>query len=818
MAKKSTTTKMRSKREVGPKSLSQFVEDQGNTLGDEVELTLNEDGSVDVGLDVDLTESDSPYVYSEDEHYSNLVTEVDEDVLDELSLHILATIEQDEQDRSEWLKTIEFGLDLLGLKVEEKHVPFQGACSAQHPLLMESAVKFQSKASNELLPSKGPVKTSVLGDTTTEKEEQALRVQKHLNYQITEEMTEFFTDAERMLLYVPLVGSGFKKTYYDAHLERAVSEFVPADQVIVPNSASDLFRSPRYTHILYKTDYEFDADCEAGLYTKPDDLGSPTAPELTEVTRKTNELIGVEVGVSENSNVYTLFEQHVECYIEGLDKRSSEYKLSSPYIVTIENNSKRIVGIRRNWKRDDNKRTKKVQFTHYGFVPGFGFYSFGYLHLLGNLQLSLTSSLRSLVDAGQFANLQGGFKLKGVRIVDDGDPIMPGQFKDIEAMTQDISKAIMPLPFKGADQTLYQMLEFLDTKGQKFADSTEQVIADSTNYGPVGTTMALLDASTKFFSAIHKRLHNSLKQELRIIASINAETLPDSIEYNLENETMQISRADYDERVDVVPVSDPNISSNSHRMAKAQTLLQVAQTNPEQHDMREVLKHFYINMDYANVNDILPPPEEAGQNDPMTDIQFAQSGKPIKAFEGQDHQAHIALKQAFMQDPMSGANPMMQKVAIALQANIQEHMLLNFIEQAKAQSTNTGSPIQEAAAQIAQMNQQQIQQEQENAQLNPKDQASMLIAQSEYMDTQTEARKQKFDELHKTADLELKKEKIDLDLIKELRRMDEFDKKLLHDMQKLVQTKGLDSMIAGLSQQVAANQEKDASKEKLDTK
>ena len=791
----------------GPLNLEDLVRDENDLVGEGVELTLNEDGTVSVELDIEEDETNSVIEYNEDTHYKNLVEDVDTEVLDDLGQMILTNVSADEQDRAEWLRTLEFGLDLLGLKVEEKSTPFDGACSAQHPLLMESAVKFQSKASNELLPADGPVKSKVLGDITEEKEKQANRVAKHLNYQVTEQMTEFYADSERMLLYVPIFGSGFKKTYYDSHLGRPVSEFCSADQVIVPNHASDLFRSPRYSHILYKTEYELDADCAVGLYKKPDDevgIGQPSTPILTDIQQKTNEIIGVEVGISGHSAVYTLYEQHIECHIEGIDPypNEGEYKLSSPYIVTVEAVTGKVIGIRRNWKKGDEKRVKKVQFTHYSFVPGFGFYSLGYLHLLGNLQLSLTSSLRSLVDAGQFANLQGGFKVKGVRIVDNGDPIHPGQFKDIEAMGQDITKSIMPLPFKGADQTLYQMLQFLDAKGQKFADSTEAVLADSTNYGPVGTTMALLDASTKFFSAVHKRLHASLKHELKNIAAVNAETLPDEIAYNLENETMKISRADYDDRVDVVPVSDPNVSSNSHRMAKAQNLLQMAQMNPTMHDMREVYKHVYINMDYANVEKILPEPEEAVANDPITDIQLASEGKPIKAFQGQDHKAHIALKQAFMQDPSSGANPMMGQVSITLQANVREHMLLQFTEQLQAQAELSGAPQEQAAQQIAQMNQQELQRQQEEAKNSD---PAMLLAQAEMLDTQTQARKQQFEEMYKVADLELKKEKVDLEVVKEGRRGDEFDKKLTADHQKIVSTKALDAMISSLSQSSASN-------------
>lgn len=785
----------------------------------ETEYQVSEDGSVQVDFDIMPLEEED-FAYSEDEHYENLVEHIDDQILDELGMKVCETVQDDEASRSDWLSTIEFGLDLLGVKVEERDTPFEGACSAQHPLLMESAVKFQSKASNELLPADGPVKVKVLGDISTEKEEQANRVKNHMNYQITEQMTEFYPDSERLLLYTSLVGDGFKKTYYDAHLERPVSEFVPADQFVVPSSASDLHRSERYTHILYKTEYEFEADCAAGLYIKPDTMGKPKAPNLSDVKQKTNSLMGVEVGVSGNSDVYTLYEQHVECYIDGIDAYDTDtenkYKLASPYVITVDAGSQQVVGIRRNWKKGDKKRGKKVIFSHYSFVPGFGFYSFGFLHLLGNLQLSLTSSLRSLVDAGQFANLQGGFKLKGVRIVDDNSPVVPGQFKEIEAHVMDINKALMPLPFKGADQTLYSMLEFLDRKGQKFADSTEQIIQDSNNQGPVGTTLALLDASTKFFSAIHKRLHASLKNELKAIASLNSETLPSNLNYNIENKSMAVSRKDYSDLVDVVPVSDANVSSSAHRMAKAQTILQVAQQTPDLHDMREVLKHFYINMDYEDVDRILPMPEEATANDPMTDIQNATGGKPIKAFEGQDHKAHIALKQAFLQDPMSGANPMMQKASIAVQANVQEHLLLSFMEQVNAESQTTQAPLEQAASKVAQMNQQKLQQEQAEQQQSPRDQAALIMAQAEMLDTKTEAKKQEFDEKYKVAQLELNKEKIDLDMMKEMRRGVEFDKTQAAAWDTLVSTKGLDAMISGLSQKNAQKQKEQTAPKDVD--
>jgi hypothetical protein len=832
------------------------------------EIQHNEDGSATVSFDDQDPNEDQVNGGEPDgglgsydqksEHYGNLVLKVDSDQANKLANLVILNVQADEMARAEWMRTIQLGLDLLGVKVEEKNTPFEGACSAQHPLLMESAVKFQSKASNELLPAAGPVKTLILGDATPEKEEQAARVKNHMNYQITEEMTEFYTDSEKLLLYISLIGSGFKKTYYNAHLERPCSEFVTADQFVVPNNSCDLYRADRYTHILSKTDYQLEADCAAGLYEMPENgLGAPAEAKSTDFQKKTNELMGVTISLTARDRTYTLYEQHIMLFIEGLDEvvkaDGRKYKLASPYILTVDSVSKKLIGLRRNWKEDDKKRKKKVQFTHYCFVPSFNFYGFGFLHLLGNLQLSLTSSLRSLVDAGQFANLQGGFKLKGVRILDDGSPIHPGQFKDLECAVQDINKALMVMPFKEPSSVLYQMLEFLDRKGQQFADSTEQVVSDSANYGPVGTTMALLEASAKFFSAIHKRLHNSLKQELRNIADINSETLADDTAYNIENQTMRISRKDYGPAVAITPVSDPNISSSAHRMAKAQALLAIAQQAPQgMYDLREINRHVLINMDYASIDKVLPPPTDAQPQDPLTDIQSASAGKPIKAFPGQDHKAHIAIKQAFMQDPMSGQNPVMQKVSIVVQANVQEHMLLQFVEQVQAtvkaaqgQGQPDGSqaqtnapqaapqagqgpqaqqpgqqpqqppdPMVQAAQQVAQINQ-QILKNQAAPPPQPRDQAALMLAQAETQDTQTKAKKQTADAEHKQQQIEIAKQKLEIDKAKVMQEGNFHKSNHEHEINKLVVTKGLDHMLADQMQTQTHNTQHSLGQQKI---
>jgi hypothetical protein len=666
---------------------------------------------------------------------------------------------------------------------------------------MENAVKFQSKASAELLPSDGPVETKVFGETSVERENQAIRIKNHMNYQILEEMSEYYPDTEKMLLYISLIGSGFKKVYYDDNLERPVCEFVPADQFIVPNNASDLQRAPYFAHKLYVSKHELNDMFARGFYERPESLGEPQKPKLSAVQEKASKLEGMEVSLGNEDKVYTLYEMHCHLHIESLngdnDERegSKEYELASPYIITVEEDSQKVLGIRRNWKESDEKRNKLIRFSHYGFVPGFGFYCYGLIHLLGNLQLSLTSSLRSLVDAGQFANLQGGFKLKGVRVVDNDDPIAPGEFKEIEAGVQDINKAIMRLPFGEPSQVLYQMLEFLDRKGQQFADQTQAVVADSTNYGPVGTTMALLDASTKFFSAVHKRLHAAQKHELRLIAQINAETLKEDSKYNTSNPTMAVTKKDYDSRVDVVPVSDPNISSNAQRITKAQAVFEMARQAPEQFDMREILKHVLVNMDYDNVEKLLPEPEQAQPQDPLTDIQLAVNGKPIKAFEGQDHQSHVQLKQAFLSDPYSGGSQILASARAILEANIQEHLFMQFKEQVQATGAEGGEA--QAAQQVAQMNAQKAQAEAEQAaqQGDKTDEAAMLLAEAEMINAQSDHMKEQFDIKHKIAQYELDKEKLELEKLKEIGKMIALDAKIAGDIEKLIVTKGLDAQL-----------------------
>ena len=615
---------------------------------------------------------------TEEEFYRNLVDDLEENELQEISSQVYENFTADKNSRSEWESMFERGFDLLGLKLEEASEPFEGACTAVHPVLIESAVKFQSKATQELFPASGPVKSQIIGEVTEEKEDQAHRVDQFMNYQVTEQMPEYFDEFERMLFHLPLIGSAFKKIYFDSNLNRPVSEFVPIDQFYVSYYATDLRRADRYTHVIYRSPVEMQRDIASGMYADVD-LPSAGTPDMTPISQKMDTIMGLSPS-GDHDPQYVVLEQH--CYLELPDPFSDEDGIALPYIVSVEEKSQQVLSIRRNYNKDDKHKEKKIFFTHYRFVPGFGFYGLGLIHFLGNLTMTATAAMRSLVDAGQFANLPGGFKAKGMRIVGDNDPIAPGEFREVEATGNDLSKMIINLPYKEPSQTLFQMLNFVTATAQKFADSTEQVISDGASYGPVGTTMALLEASSKFFSAIHKRLHKSQRDEFKLLGRINYEYLPEESMCDIPNGTLKIHRKDFDGRIDILPVSDPNIPSSAHRMMMAQLALQLSQSAPPgMFNVEELNKTILMAANIPNLDKILPEKPSPIALDPVSDIQAAVKGMPIKAFIGQNHPAHIQVKTMYLQDPMNGANPMMQRISPVLQANIQEHMVMQYQEQ-----------------------------------------------------------------------------------------------------------------------------------------
>ena len=425
----------------------------------------------------------------EEGFFKNLVDDLDEDTLEEIANQVLDNYEADKESRAEWESMFERGFDLLGLKIEEASEPFEGACTAVHPLIIESAVKFQSKATQELFPAAGPVRTQILGKSDKRREEQSQRVKTFMNYQLTEQIPEYFDETERMLFNLPLIGSAFKKIYFDTTLNRPVSEFVPIDQFFVSYYATDLRRADRYTHLIYRSPIELQRCINAGMYAEID-LPTAAVPSQTAMAEKMNTILGLSPS-SQHDPQYVLLEQH--CYLELPTELTEEDDgLALPYIVTIEEQSRKVLSVRRNYNPNDPAKQKKMFFTHYRYVPGFGFYGLGLIHFLGNLTMTATAAMRALVDAGQFANLPGGFKQKGVRIVGDNDPISPGEFKDVEATGVNLQQAIIPLPYKEPSATLFNMLNFISQTGQKFADTTEQMVSDAASYGPVGTTMALL--------------------------------------------------------------------------------------------------------------------------------------------------------------------------------------------------------------------------------------------------------------------------------------------------------------------------------------
>tara|TARA_Y100000361_G_scaffold44162_1_gene38150 strand:- start:3381 stop:5897 length:2517 start_codon:yes stop_codon:yes gene_type:complete len=728
--------------------------------------------------------SDEQVEETDDEFYRNLADDIDEDILQDIAEEVYDNYTADKDSRGEWESMFERGFDLLGLKLEEASEPFEGACTAVHPVLIESAVKFQSKATQELFPAGGPVKSQIIGNVSEEKENQAQRVEEFMNYQVTDQMTEYFDEFERMLFHLPLIGSAFKKIYFDSGLNRPVSEFVPIDQFYVSYYATDLRRADRYTHVIYRSPVEMRRDIAAGMYSDIE-LPEASTPQTTAMSQKMDNIMGLSPS-GDNDPQYVLLEQH--CYLD-LEGFEDEEDIALPYIVTIEQKSRKILSIRRNYDRDDPRKEKKIFFTHYRFVPGFGFYGLGLIHFLGNLTMTATAAMRSLVDAGQFANLPGGFKAKGMRIVGDNDPISPGEFKEVEATGNDISKMIINLPYKEPSQTLLQMLNFVTGTAQKFADTTEQVVADGVNYGPVGTTMALLEASSKFFSAIHKRLHKSQKEEFKLLGRINFEYLPMESICDVPNGTLKVFRSDFDGRIDIIPVSDPNIPSSAHRMMMAQLALQLSQSSPPgMFDIEELNRTILNAANIPNLDKIMPSKPKPVPLDPLSDISAAVKGMAIKAFPGQNHDAHIQVKTTYLQDPANGANPLMKRIAPILEANMQEHLMLKYQEQitgiteemistygdeAEQQGIDPNNPdlisavMATAAQQVMQANQVAAMQQQA---MSPEAQLVQIEGQKlglEQQKVQTQAAKEAVNAANKQRELDLKELQIQLDMFKE---------------------------------------------------
>ena len=632
------------------------------------------------------------------DHNANLADVLDEQTLGELSSDLIAQYEEDNDSRSEWEEGYVKGLDLLGIKYEERTQPFAGASGVTHPLIAESVTQFQAQCYKELLPAGGPVKTQIIGLKDQTREEQATRVKDFMNYQITEVMEEFDTDTDQMLFYLPLSGSTFKKVYYDPLKQRAVSMFVPAEDMVIPYSATDLTTSSRVTHVLRMDENQVRKMQVAGEY-KDIELSSSYDDSDGSVKEKVRELDGAEK--SHTDDIYTILEMHVDLDIEGFEDRDPMGEptgIKLPYIVTLDKGSGEILSIRRNYEFDDPLKRKRQYFVHYKFLPGLGFYGFGLIHMIGGLGRAATSILRQLIDSGTLANLPAGFKARGLRIRNDDEPLNPGEFRDIDAPGGDIRSSIIPLPFKEPSGTLAQLLGSLIDAGRRFVSIADQQVGQ--NMGkemPVGTTVALLERGMKVMSAIHKRLHYAQKQEFRLLSNVLAENLPPEYPYDVSGGNRQVKQTDFDGRVDIIPVSDPNIFSMAQRVTLAQTQLQLAQSNPQVHNLYQAYRRMYLALEVQNIDEVLPPPPQPQPLDPAIENARALMGELLQAFPEQDHDSHVSMHVTFMKLPVVQSSPQVYGVFIS---HVMEHISLKaraMAQQEIQQMQMQGMPINQAS-------------------------------------------------------------------------------------------------------------------------
>ena len=629
---------------------------------------------------------------------ANLAEFLDGSILGALSNELRGFYEDDLDSRSEWEETYTKGLDLLGLKTQERTTPFEGASGITHPLISESVVQFQAQAYKELLPSGGPVRTQVLGAQTPDREAQAQRVKNFMNYQIVEVMEEYDPDMDQMLFYLPLSGSTFKKVYFDPTKQRAVAKFIPAQDLVVPYSASDLQTANRVTHVLRMDENDIRKMQVAGVY-RDVELTGGSDQEEDPVRQKVNELEGISKNYSDD--VHTVLEFHIDLDLEGfedVDAKGEPTGVKLPYVVTLDEDSGEILAIRRNYAMDDPIKRKVQYFVHYKFMPGLGFYGFGLIHMIGGLGRAATSLLRQLIDAGTLSNLPAGFKARGVRVRNDDEPLQPGEFRDIDAPGGSIRDAIVPLPYKEPSATLNALLGGLVNDGRRFVALADQQMSNMNQETPVGTTVAMLERGMKVMSAIHKRLHYAQKNEFRLLARIFKDNLPPMYPYEVAGAPQDVKQADFDARVDVLPVSDPNIFSMSQRIALAQQQLQLAQTNPEMHNLYQAYRRMYQALEVQNIDEILnPPPPPPQPMDPAMENGGLLSGAVPQAFPKQDHDAHIQSHMALISLPVFQANP-------AALGGIFTHVLQHISLKARAMVEMEFIDMQQQLQMAAQMN------------------------------------------------------------------------------------------------------------------
>lgn len=747
--------------------------------GPDIEIEIEDPESVSIGIDGLEIEIDP----SEDEgdFNDNLAEDLDESVLTQLAGDLLGEFDEDISSRKDWIQTYVDGLELLGMKVEDRTEPWPGACGVHHPLLSEAVVKFQAETMSETFPAQGPVRTQIIGKETNEKKDAAARVQEDMNYQLTDVMVEYRPEHERMLWGLGLAGNAFKKVYFDPSLGRQVSMYVAAEDVVVPYGASSLEVAERVTHVMRKTPNELRKLQASGFYRDvdlPDPINS-----MDEVEQKISEQLGFR---AETDDRYKLLEMHVDIVIEDdkyRDKEENDLEIALPYVITIDKETETVLSIRRNWNPDDKKKLKRNHFVHYSYVPGFGFYAFGLIHLIGAFAKSGTSLIRQLVDAGTLSNLPGGFKTKGLRVKGDDTPISPAEWRDVDVASGTMRDNIMPLPYKEPSQVLYSLLGTIVDEGRRFAGMADMKVSDMSAQAPVGTTLAILERTLKMMSAVQARVHYAMKREFQLLKGIIRDYTPDTYSFEPEEGGRRAKKSDYD-NVDVIPVSDPNAATMAQKIVQYQAVIQLAQGAPQIYDLPYLHRQMLEVLGIKNANKLVPlkDGDDMKPRDPVSENMDVINGKPVKAFLYQDHEAHIAVHMAAMQDPkvaqLIGQNPNAQAMQASMQAHIAEHLAFAYRKQIEEQAgvplpppnaemdEDTELAVSRLAAaagqQLLQKNQAEAQQQQ-NQQMQQDPIVQMQMQELEIKKGELELKKQKMqiDAAEKNDRLELEQKRIE---------------------------------------------------------
>ena len=745
----------------------------------DVEIEIEDPESLSIGIggmEIDLM----PQKKTSEKFDANLAEDMDESALQSLGEELTEDFDKDINDRKEWMQTYVDGLKLLGLKYEDRTEPWDGACGVFHPMLTESVVRFQSEGITETFPAAGPVKTVIIGKDTPEKEESAARVRADMNYQLTEVMYEYRPEHEKMLWNLPIAGSAFKKVYYDPSKGRQMAVFIPAEDIVVPYGASNLETAERVTHVMRKTPNEVRKLQEAGFY-RDIDLGEPSY-QLDDIEKQKAE----EMGMSAlDDDRFRMLEMHVDLNLKGYEhknKKGDETEIALPYVVTVEKGTRKILSIRRNWYEGDELHLKRQHFVHYQYIPGFGFYGYGLIHLIGGYAKSATMLIRQLVDAGTLSNLPGGLKSRGLRIKGDDTPIAPGEFRDVDVPSGSIRDNILPLPYKEPSQVLYTLFDRIVQEGRSFASAGDMSVSDMSAQAPVGTTLALLERTLKVMGAVQARMHFTMKQEFKLLKTIIADYTAEDYSYEPEEGSARAKRSDYD-TVEVIPVSDPNAATMAQKIVQYQAALQLAQTAPQLYDLPLLHRQMIEVLGIKNATKLVPIEDDMVPTDPVTENQNLLTMKPVKAFIQQNHQAHIQTHMAAIQNPkiqqLMQMNPQAQMIMAAAMAHVNEHVALEYRRQVEQQigvlpgeeENKKVSPemadqiavaAAQASAQITQRDTQQAQQQQAQQQMqDPVVQMQMQELQLKQQDLQLKAQKQQVEAAAKADQLEIEKSRIE---------------------------------------------------------